>query len=306
MPDASMIEKLHRTSVIQKVSLEAVRIDRSYQRDPSQSLVEQIAADWDELASELVLVSDRGERDPEGDVEGGLWLVNGQHRSLAARKRGHEAIWARVVDLSEVEDPAQLEASLRLKLNIKLGDRPLERFKAQVRAGDEDSIGLVRILARHDTQVNEQVNMDQGVNAIATVEALYGVDNGALLSETLEILREAFGSLHGKKVSAAMMKGVAWFVEKHSTTSDRGRLMEKLKMAGPEAIHRRAITTQSTMGGSLWMNYYRVIVDFYNDQLQTKSRLEWQLRGANTFSNRSKGNIAPTTVGSQGGRRGGY
>lgn len=304
MPDASVIERLHQTSVIKEVELEHVRIDRSYQRDPSQALVEQIAADWDEVASELVLISDRGKRDSEGEVEGGFWLVNGQHRSLAARKRGHETIWARIVDLSEVDDPAQIEASLRLKLNIKLGDRPLERFKAQVRAGDEDSLGLVRILARHDTQVNEQVNMDNGINAIATVEALYRVDNGALLSETLEILREAFGSLHGKKVSAAMMKGVAWFVEKHSQTSDRGRLMEKIKMAGTEAIHRRAVTTQSTMGGSLWMNYYRVIVEFYNENLQVKSRLDWQLRGANTFSTRSKGVVGQQWHESKSGGQG--
>lgn len=283
------VDRLHQTSVIREVKLEDIRIDRSYQRDPSQSLVEQIAADWDEVASELVLVSDRGP--DRGDVEGGLWLVNGQHRSLAARKRGHEAIWARVVDLSEAEDPAAVEANLRLKLNVKLGDRPLERFKAQVRAGDADSLNVVKILARYDTQINETMNMEHGINAVSTVEAIYRADEGALFAETIETLRDVWPDLSGKKVSSAMMKGVAWFIEKHSDKVDRSRLIEKMRVNGPEAIHRSGTNHKSVMGGSMWMNYYRAIVEFYNENLHEKQRLEWQLRGANTFSTRSKGAV---------------
>lgn len=279
-------EEIHRNSKIKEVLLAEIKIDRSYQRDPSQTLVDEIAANWDEVASELVLISDRGER-PEGDeVEGGYWLVNGQHRSLAARKRSHKKIWARIVDLSDVDDPAAIEASLRLKLNVKLGDRPLERFKAQLRAGDPDSLEIEKILENLGTEVNENTNMEYGINSISTVEAIYAADGGSLLRETLELIRDAFGGLTGKKVSAANLKGIAWFVEKHGAEVDRTRLVKQLQDISIEALHRRALTMQSTMGGSLWMNYYRASVEIYNEKLREKSKLEWKMRGATKFAPR--------------------
>lgn len=280
---------LHETSTIEEVPLADLQIDRSYQRDPSPTLVDDIAANWDTVASELVLVSDRGTRFASDGVKDGLWLVNGQHRSLAARKLGHETIWARVVNLSQELDPAAVEAALRLKLNVKLGDRPLERFKAQVRAGDQDSLEIVKILARFGTEINTKNMKDQGINSVSTVEAIYGADpTGALLAETLELIWDTFHSFGGRNVSASMLKGLAWFIEQHDQEIDRNRAVEKLRMMGMEAVHRRAVTIQSTMGGSSWMNYYRTIVDAYNTDLHTKSRLDWKLKGSGNFAARSK------------------
>lgn len=274
----------HASSKIQEVPLNDLRVDRSYQRDPSQQLVDEIAGAWDIVASELILVSDRGTR-PDGN--GGLWLVNGQHRSLAARKLGHDTIWARVVDLSQVEDPAAIEADLRLKLNVKLADRPLERFKAQLRSGDEDSLNIVKILARYDTEIN-QTPTDTGINAISTVEAIYLVDQGALLAEIIETLRDAFGTLSGRAVSAGLMKAVGWFIERHANETDRTRIVEKMNLEGTSGLYRRAVNMRAAMGGSTWMNFYRALVEIYNDGLSDKSKIKWQMRGAGTFAQRGR------------------
>lgn len=300
MSDFALPADFHANSKIVEVELDKVKIDRTYQREPSQQLVDQIAANWDEVASELVLISDRGFRPESSDVEGGLWLVNGQHRSLAARKRGHTKIWARVVDLSMSPDPAPIEAALRLKLNVKLGDRPLERFKAQVRAGDPDSLAIVKILERFGTEVNVQTNMEHGINAISMVESIYSADEGALLTETLELIRDAFNGLNGRKVSAAPLKGFAWFIKQHGMESDRTRLVNLLQNLSIEALHRRAITMQSVMGGSLWMNYYRATVEIYNEKLHEKSKLEFKMRGVNQFAVRSKGAVGAAWSGGGG------
>src|ERR1044071_10267333 len=100
-------DNFHEKSKIKQVKLTDLKVDRSYQRDPSQSLVDQIADNWNEVASELILVSDRGDRD---DNQGGLFVVNGQHRTIAARKLGQKTIWARIIDVSDLSDPARLEA----------------------------------------------------------------------------------------------------------------------------------------------------------------------------------------------------
>jgi hypothetical protein len=276
------IEELHANSKIQKVQLSELRIDQSYQRDPSMKLVEDIAENWDEVASELLLVSNRGERPEGGEVEGGLFIVNGQHRSLGARKRGLTSVHARVIDLTEHPDPAAVEATFRLRTNIRLGDKPLERFKAQLRAGDPESVAIVGLLRQFGSFINESPN-DEGINAVTAVEKLYRLNDGGVLRETLQLIHDIYGHVGGKTTSGPIMTSFAWFIMKHADETDRTRVVEKVKLAGHGALDRRARASQSTMGGTLWMNYYRAIVDFYNERLQAKSQLEWKLRGASSF-----------------------
>lgn len=278
------IEELHAKSTIRTIKLADLKVDRSYQRDPSQSLVDKIASEWDEVASELLLVSDRGEGREELWVEKGrFYIVNGQHRSLAAAKKSIKQLSARVIDLSEHPDPAAVESLFRLRTNVRMGDKPAERFKAQVRAGDPKSLAIVQILARFDTEINENPTTDAGINAVASVEKLYDVEEGKLLVETLQLLKDIYGVVGGKSSSAPTMVGLAWFILKHAGESNRTRLVEQLKGVGHAALDRRARTIGSTMGGTLWMNYYRAVVDFYNDRLADKSRLEWRTRGATSF-----------------------
>lgn len=293
--EVKLPEGFHERSKIKQIPLSDLKVDRSYQRDPSQRLVDEIADNWDEIASELILVSDRGERD---DNEGGLYVVNGQHRTIAARKLGMKKIWARIVDMSELEDPAAIEAGLRLKTNVRLGDRPLERFKAQMRAGNEESLRISDLLERYDTQINEVPTMEEGINSVTGVETLFRVDNGGLLSEVLETIKAAYGHIGGRTATIHLMKGIGWFILKHSDETDRGRLIEKLSDAGTAALDRRARAHMSVMGGNLWQNHYRAIVDFYNEKLQQRNRLEFRLRGSTRWETKDS-NIAR-------GRKGSY
>ena len=277
---ASRIDEIHAASKIEEVDLAKLKVDHSYQRDTSESLVDIIANDWDVVASELILVSNRGTRPKDGDVEGGLYVVNGQHRSKAAQKRGMDKIWARVIDLRKEKDPAKIEANFRLKTNVRLGDRPLERFKAQLRAGDPESIAIKNLLDRFDTEINLTIQNDVGINAVATIEGLYRIDEGATLQDTLQIVKDTWTVVGGKQTSAALLKGLAWFIDKHAEESDRTRFVSKLKTLGLAALESRARTTGLTLGGSLWLNYYRAMVDLYNEQLREKNRLQWMTRGS--------------------------
>lgn len=276
---SALTDALHASSKIEEVPLANLQVDHTYQRDPSEALVDAIANDWDTVASELVLVSNRGTRTKDGDVRGGYFIVNGQHRSKAAQKKGMENIWARVIDLRKHPDPGAVEAGFRLKTNVRLSDRPLERFKAQLRAGDTESLAIQKMLATFDTEINTQANPEIGINCVATVEAIYRIDDGALLRDTLGIVRDVWTLVGGKYSNAALLKGIAWFVEKHAEESDRNRLITKLKGIGIAALESRARTIGLTMGGSLWMNYYRAIVDLYNEQLRDRNKLSWMLRG---------------------------
>lgn len=282
-----MADLLHANSKIMQVEIEKVQVDRSYQRDPSMVLVDKIAEEWNLIASELVLISDRGPRPEGSEVGGGLFIVNGQHRLRAARKLGHKKIWARVIDLKAVEDPGAAEASFRLQTNVRLADRIHERFRAQLRAGDEESHAIVRLLARFDAEINLTPTTESGINCITTIETIYRVDEGALLNDVLEIIRGAVTVVGGKNVNAGFVKGLAWFVEKHSMDCDRGRVIEKIHVMGVGGMERRARAMQSSFAGPLWLNYYRALVDLYNEKLAPKNRLELSTRGQNMLRPRT-------------------
>jgi hypothetical protein len=281
-------EEMKSSSKIAKVVLSKLQIDQSYQRTPSPALVEEIETNWDALASELLLVSDRGDRNGS-DIIGGLFLVNGQHRSLAARRKGITSLDARVIDLSEEPDPGSIEAKYRLTTNIGLRDRAVERFKAQVRSGDAESVDIVKILAQAGTEIQFNPADEFGIVAVSTIEQIYRVDNvGALLRNTLELIKDAYGGFGGKASNSAMLKAVAWVILVHYEQTDITRLTNKMKEVQAEAIDRRARTIQGTMSGSLWFNYYRAIIDLYNDKLTDSRRLEWISRGARTLGGKAR------------------
>jgi len=275
------------SSRVGKATIADLQIDPSYQRTPSPQLVDQIEQNWDVIASELLLVSDRGDRNGS-DVQGGLFLVNGQHRSLAAKRLGVKTLDARFIDLSSDPDPAAIEAKFRLTTNVGLRDRATERFKAQLRSGDAESVDIVKILAQCGTEIMFNPSDEFGITAISTVEQIYRFDDtGSLLRETLELIRDSFGGYTEKAQTAAMLKAVAWFIVVHIERADFTRLKTKLNEIQSVAIDRRARTIQGTMAGALWFNYYRAIVDVYNERLAERSRLEWTSRGSRAIGGRS-------------------
>jgi len=291
---AEFIDVIHANSKIIEVDLIKLQVDGSYQRDINETLVDEIANDWDEIASELILVSDRGKRPADSEVKGGLFVINGQHRSKAAQKKGLTKIWARVIYLQDHPDPGAIEADFRLKTNKRVRDNPLERFKAQLRAGVEESEDIVKILKKLGTYINTANLPETGINAVATIEQVYRFDEGSLLGDTGRLIKDTFGEFQGRYASSSFVKGVAWFIDKHAEETDRDRLSAKLKELGLSGLMNRARTTRMTMMGSEWLNVYRVLVDMYNENLSEKNRLHWKYRGSGRMSRTEAGATART------------
>lgn len=279
-----VIDALQAASTIQTVPLDLMQVDPTYQRAPSTALVEKITEDYDRVSAELLLLSWRGEGK-------GYWIINGQHRSLAAKKRGLTEVDCRVIDTSHMEDPAEWEATFRLRTNVRMPDKPLERFKAQLRAGNEESLAIVGILEKFDTEVNDTQNpsTDYGINAIAAVEKLYRLDEGDLLIRTFQMIKEVYGIVGGKHSSASIMTGFAWYLTNQGEKSNYDRMVEKLKLAGLAALDRKARTIQADMAGPIWMNYYRAMVGFYNERLGGEKRLDWITKGAGSWRAKPSG-----------------
>jgi hypothetical protein len=266
---------------IEVVEIDQLHVDRAYQRELNMELVQKIASKWEPTAAGPIVVSRRR--------NGDLYIVNGQHRTAGAKMAGETHILAQVVDgLDEAT-----EAVLRLQGNTRLGDRSLERFRAQVAAGYAESLDIVKILARFDTKINTASN-EPGINCVSAVERIYRTDKGVLLVRTLEVVKEAFGEIAGRSATAALLAAIAWFLQTHPAEEyDRNRLIEKLSGVGLAALDRMATNTKAAMGGAKWVNVYRAIVEAYNEKLSESNRLEWRTRGASrAFAKASEFNVS--------------
>lgn len=245
------------------VKIADLHIDQTYQRDLSRDLVERIKNDWDPAAAGAIVVSRR--------VNGDLYIVNGQHRTAGAAERGMTEILAQIVEGLD----SKAEAELRLLGNTRRTDTAQERFRAQVAAGHVESIAIQEIARQFGTKINPTPDTKTGINTVAAVEDLYRQDGkGLMLTAVLEVVRDAFGAIGGRVASASTLKGLGWFLNRHRDEIDNRRLVERLAMEGIDSIDRKARNYKAAVGGALWMNYYRAMVEVYNFRLSEAMRLE--------------------------------
>ena len=273
------------------IAIAAIQIDPDYQRDLRHDLIDKIAREYDVVKAGPILVSRR--------KDGTLWAVDGQHRMIGAERAGETEVFANVVSGLTQEQ----EAALRLARNDRRADSIYEKFRTRLVMGDEVAHRIVEIVRQNNADVNLVPNATTGINAVATLELLYGIDStGTWLGRTLRAIREAFGDDHvsPETCSASMLKAVCWFLAQHvdSREASYEEFVQRLGQYGPEDIRRKAVSHKAANGGALWVNYYRAIVEAWNFR-RSKNLLRWKTIG-------SLSRLGETTRPRSDGFRGGF
>jgi len=114
-----------------------LNVDHRYQRSKiNRRRVMAISRSWDWVACNTLAVSLR--------EDNSWWVIDGQHRKLAADLRPDiTTLPCFVFDAEAVKD----EALAFLAINMgKVGVAGLDRFRAMLRAGDADAVGLNAVL----------------------------------------------------------------------------------------------------------------------------------------------------------------
>lgn len=247
-----------------------LNVDTAYQRALRHNLVNQIGKEYDIVKAGPILVSERKDKS--------LWVVDGQHRMAGALQAGEDAIFAHVIHGLTKEQ----EADLRLARNNRMSDSVYEKFRTRLVMGDFVAHRMQELVRQQGTEINLEPNAHTGINAIGTAEEIYNVDDGVSLVRVLKFLNEAFNDEQGM-YAAAMMKGLAWFIEMHIAVKNEATHAEAVKRfsaAGVDDIRRKAISHKAANGGSLWVNYYRAMVEIYNFRRQENKKLRWKISGS--------------------------
>lgn len=266
--DRGRVSAALEAATFREISIEDLNIDHRYQRDLSMSLVQRIAANWNPVAGEPILVSQRS--------TGKLFVVNGQHRTSSAKIVGKEKILCRVVKgLTQAE-----EAELRLQTNVQVSERPADRFKAQLAAGYKESIDLMRRVNAAGVEINlDAPDVTKGINAISTLEMIYRIDRGATLSRIMELLSGQYHTVSSANASAPVLRALAWFFVRHENEVNDDWLRKALKEMSAAAWTKKTRVMQNDLGGATWLSAYKVLVEAYNDAAPAGGKLKMQTKG---------------------------
>ena len=270
--------------------IDRIQVDPDYQRELRHDLVNKIGREYDLVKAGPILVNERVGQN--GSV--GYWCVDGQHRLAGAAQAGEVEIFAHVVHGLTVAE----EAELRLARNDRRSDTVYERFRVRLMMGDAKAHAMVEMARQHGTTLNQTPNMHTGINAISSAETLYDAGNGGgvWLGRVLRFLQDAFGEEHlgGRVTGSAMMKSVAWFLDRHVDVS-HAELATKVGTQGDEEIDRRARTHKAVNGGALWLNYYRALVELWNRGKHEQNKIEAKTTGSMTTLGEYGAPVPPRT-----------
>jgi hypothetical protein len=250
--------------------IEILKVDLDYQRERRERIIKEILDEGFDLdAAGLIVIS---ERPPlQGSSDPRYYIVDGQHRAEAARRSGETEVLVKIVRYKGGDAKLRMEeAKLRGKLGIRKADTPVERFKHQLAAGNNESRAIDALVESYGTHISLKPSSRHGLGCVSTLEKLY---RKGTLENALAIIRQGWDTFEGRAGESAALEGVHWLLFKHSEKIDLNRLKRVMGNFPPEAVHARATVMQTISGGSLWKNYYRALLEAYNHRQAESKKL---------------------------------
>lgn len=213
-----------------------LNIDHAYQREKvSIGKVQQIQSSWSWVGCGMILVALR--------KDGTYWVMDGQHRVLAARNRSDiDELPCLVFSVESKNDEA---AGFLVANTQRKPVTAIAKYKAMVLTKDATAIAVDEVLDRLGIEVAETaVNVHQ----IKCVTKCLKV--AADSKETLYLCLRAYMRLDGApSINSRMLDGLAWLHKRHELLSN-SRFVERFASQDIEELHlairRYAVAEGST------------------------------------------------------------
>lgn len=207
-----------------------LQVDSSYQRSTrsrsSQRLIEEIAARWDWRLCTPLLVASR---------DGGLYIIDGQHRWEAAMLRGDIPFLPCAVGnyTGSAEEAALFVAANRHRVRVN----PMDMWRAAVAAGDQATCTIDQLLGKAGLSIAASPQHHQlAAGELLCTKALYSAlrIHGA---DKLEAALLAMGAAFADQViahSGLLFAAILGFFVSPAEGFDADRLVEALEASSAE------------------------------------------------------------------------
>jgi len=238
-------------------------VDMRYQRAVNRSLIRKIEIDFNFDLFGAVTVSER--------ADGTLWIVDGQHRVVAATEVFNDRdiqVPCRVLHGLTIQD----EADFFSRQGVRKPVRSSYLFRAAVVAGDEDAVALNALLESYGLRINTAGGGKPfAVAAFGALRRMFRLDPEAV-GEALGILVEVYGGDPLSLNSEALW--VAWgFATRYAGRYSRRHLVTRLRDVPVGEWSRRVRALTVGRGPGSFDKYgAQVWVELYNLRLRDEAK----------------------------------
>lgn len=189
------MKKQFNATDIKYIHIDQLR-SANYQRVPVKRNVTKISDRFDPQKLGVIDVSLRN---------GNYYVVDGQHRVIAARMAGMEGLMATVHVGLTYEEEAQLFIALN---EIIAPLTQLEIYKSEVEAGDKKALEIRDILAQVGISIGKTGS--SSTSAIGKIKSIYNKKGPIHLKTILELTMATWGG-DGRSLTSIMMQAVSDF-----------------------------------------------------------------------------------------------
>lgn len=216
-----------------------LKVDRSYQRMVADLKVRGISAAWSWVACGAIIVGNRN---------GEYWVIDGQHRVIAARNRSDITTLPCLV--FETEGVSQ-EARGFLDVNTaRKAMTSIDKFRALIAAGDETAIFVNDILIELDITVSSTTGKHRGLKSVG-----WALRNAKADRVSFEAVIRLAGSIcHNYMVHEKLLEGLL-YLHTHGHDVTERWLANKIRTIGPEMLvmsANRAAAFYVAGGAKVW------------------------------------------------------
>lgn len=248
------------STTVEELPLEALAVPSAYQREERPHLVRKIIREFDpDLLGLLVVVR---------DAEGGLWILDGQHRWLALVELGYERARCEVLHDVPLERQAQIFSG---RNSGRITPHPRDAFRADYAARRADVVAIMAILQRHG-YLPPWGSSRASADRFVCVSTLREVQSWGLLDATVSVIRAGWPD-DELATQTPIVSGLAACVRLYPTLSPRELAKRLARHSAAEVLRLARASHANSRERRLWVHVAQVVVDLYNRGRQAAYRL---------------------------------
>jgi len=244
----------------ERVVVDKIQIDFSYQRDFDEHRAKVMAAAFDESRIGVPVLAER----PDST----LWVIDGQHRTAAAKMagRGSMSVFCEIhTGLSRAQ-----EAELFLKLNGgRKAVRVFDKYKARMVAKEPIALEFTRIVESCGLRIGTTPGKAT-LCAIQAIEAVHARNKN--LAVVLDLVKR-WSNSDVRAVDGDLLKDVSNFLVDYADEADPDELLTKLAKIDPAVVMRKILGAHDAMRSKRRLAANSVLREIYNSRRPRRDHL---------------------------------
>jgi hypothetical protein len=248
-------EILEQQTITEIVAVKDINLDMSYQRPLSRVKVQSISSKFNKHAVGVLIVSLR--------EDGQYFVIDGQHRLEAMKKRGVEYAQCQVI--TGLTGQQEAEIYIYCNTNRKNPDA-LDTFKARLYKGEPMAIAIHKAVEECGLYIafnRAGTRPPNSVWAVMAMEEIYRKGGEKFLKDILNLAIRSWPG-EATNVEGKVLIGLMMFHLKYQGRYVREEFIAKMKVTDLNTLRRRAQYHSENHGGSVYTTFARALQEAYD------------------------------------------